>query len=70
MIKKYTNRFEITDRVCIVTGGGGLIGLKHSEAIIEGGGIPVLLDIIQAGMDRNTKILKEGKQIIEMFLPF
>ncbi|MCR4937152.1 MAG: SDR family oxidoreductase [Lachnospiraceae bacterium] len=59
MIKKYTNRFEITDRVCIVTGGGGLIGLKHSEAIIEGGGIPVLLDIIQAGMDRNTKILKE-----------
>lgn len=59
MEKKYTKRFEITDRVCIITGGGGLIGLKHAEAVIEGGGIPVLLDIVQAGMDRNVGILKE-----------
>lgn len=59
MEKKYTKRFEITDRVCIITGGGGLIGLKHAEAVIEGGGIPVLLDIVQAGMDRNISILKE-----------
>ncbi|MBO6205296.1 MAG: SDR family oxidoreductase [Lachnospiraceae bacterium] len=60
MAKKiYTNRFEITGRVCIVTGGGGLIGMKHAEAIVEGGGIPVLLDIVQAGMDRVQNGLKE-----------
>ena len=59
IMDKYTKRFDISGRVCIVTGGGGLIGLKHAEAITEGGGIPVLLDIIQAGMDRNIKILKE-----------
>ena len=36
MAKKiYTNRFEITGRVCIVTGGGGLIGMKHAEAIVS-----------------------------------
>ena len=59
IMDKYTRRFDISGRVCIVTGGGGLIGLKHAEAITEGGGIPVLLDIIQAGMDRNIKTLKE-----------
>lgn len=59
IMDKYTRRFDISGRVCIVTGGGGLIGLKHAEAITEGGGIPVLLDIIQAGMDRNIKTLRE-----------
>lgn len=59
IMDKYTRRFDISGRVCIVTGGGGLIGLKHAEAITEGGGIPILLDIIQAGMDRNIKTLKE-----------
>ena len=59
IMDKYTRRFDISGRVCIVTGGGGLIGLKHAEAITEGGGIRVLLDIIQAGMDRNIKTLKE-----------
>ena len=64
MAKKiYTNRFEITGKVCIVTGGGGLIGMKHAEAIVEGGGIPVLLDIVQAGMDRVTNGLKEEYRV-------
>lgn len=57
MKKKYIDKFNIKDRVCIVTGGGGLIGLKHSEAIVEGGGIPVLIDIRQEGMDKNSSII-------------
>ena len=72
MAKKiYTNRFEITGRVCIVTGGGGLIGMKHAEAIVEGGGIPVLLDIVQAGMDRvkNGLVEEYGDDItVETFV--
>ena len=59
MKTKYLQRMEITDRVCIITGGGGLIGLKHAEAVVEGGGIPVLLDIVSGGMERNAGILKE-----------
>lgn len=31
----YLNRFSISGKVCIVTGGGGLIGMKHTEAILE-----------------------------------
>lgn len=55
----YLNRLNIEGKVCVVTGGGGLIGMKHSEAILEGGGIPVLLDIFPAGMERVKKSLIE-----------
>ena len=55
MKNRYVDQFFIKDRVCIVTGGGGLIGKKHTEAIIEGGGIPVLLDIVPQGMERVKK---------------
>lgn len=55
----YLNRLNIKGKVCVVTGGGGLIGMKHSEAILEGGGIPVLLDIVSTGMERVKKSLKE-----------
>lgn len=39
------NRFRIPGRICIITGGAGLMGYNHSEAVLSGGGIPVLLDI-------------------------
>ncbi len=38
-------RFDLTGRVAVITGGAGLLGQKHAEAIIEMGGVPVLLDI-------------------------
>lgn len=51
--------FSIKGRVIVVTGGGGLIGKKHAEAILEGDGIPVLLDIAQPGLDRaKTQLLE------------
>mgnify|MGYP002634548109 CR=1 FL=1 len=37
--------FDLTGRVAIITGGAGLLGVKHGEAIAEMGGIPVLLDL-------------------------
>ncbi len=39
------DRFDLTGRVAIITGGAGLLGAKHAEAIAEMGGIPVLLDV-------------------------
>jgi NAD(P)-dependent dehydrogenase (short-subunit alcohol dehydrogenase family) len=37
--------FSLEGRVAIVTGGAGLLGVRHGEAIAGAGGIPVLADI-------------------------
>lgn len=41
------DKFRIDGKVIIITGGAGLIGRRHTEAVLEGGGIPVLLDIFE-----------------------
>lgn len=42
------NLFDLTDRVAIITGGAGLLGRKHAEAIASHGGRPVLVDLASA----------------------
>jgi NAD(P)-dependent dehydrogenase (short-subunit alcohol dehydrogenase family) len=37
--------FDLTGRVAVITGGAGLLGYKHAEAIADAGGIPVLVDL-------------------------
>jgi NAD(P)-dependent dehydrogenase (short-subunit alcohol dehydrogenase family) len=37
--------FDLTDRVFVITGGAGLLGQRHAEAVAGVGGIPVLADI-------------------------
>ncbi len=37
--------FDLSGRVAIITGGAGLLGRQHAEAIAEAHGSPVLLDI-------------------------
>ncbi len=39
------DQFDLNGRVAVITGGGGLLGGKHADAISEMGGIPVLLDV-------------------------
>lgn len=58
-MKRYQDQFSLKGRVCVITGGGGLIGMKHAEAVMEGEGIPVLLDIAEEGMQRVKSSLIE-----------
>ncbi|MFN2453675.1 MAG: SDR family oxidoreductase [Pyrinomonadaceae bacterium] len=37
--------FNLSGRVAVITGGGGLLGRAHAEIIARAGGNPVLLDI-------------------------
>jgi NAD(P)-dependent dehydrogenase (short-subunit alcohol dehydrogenase family) len=51
------DKFKIQNKVCVITGGGGLLGFQHARAILEGGGIPVLLDISAASLKRTSEKL-------------
>lgn len=46
------NQFKITGKVIVITGAAGLIGRRHTEAVLEGEGIPVLLDIFEEPLTR------------------
>jgi NAD(P)-dependent dehydrogenase (short-subunit alcohol dehydrogenase family) len=44
-MQKVKDSFDLTTRVAVITGGAGLLGRKHAEAIGEMGGHAVLWDI-------------------------
>lgn len=44
------DKFKIEDRVVIITGGAGLLGRSHAEAVIDGGGRAILTDISQTAI--------------------
>ncbi len=48
--------FDLTDRVAVITGGGGLLGRQHAAAIASAGGIPVLWDCVinSPGLDEGS----------------
>lgn len=60
--------FTLDDKVCIITGGGGLLGSMNAEAIAEAGGTPVLWDINTDGANLIAdRIQKDtGKQVLVM----
>ncbi|HEX8550145.1 MAG TPA: SDR family oxidoreductase [Abditibacteriaceae bacterium] len=45
MTTAFPQPFDLTGRVAVITGGGGLMGAHHAAALAEAGAIPVLLDI-------------------------
>lgn len=46
------DQYKITGKVIVITGGAGLIGRRHTEAVLEGEGIPVLLDIFPEPLEK------------------
>jgi len=56
--------FDLTGKVAFITGGAGLLGKKHCEAILEFGGSVVLADI---NLDFAKKVCKKlGKNATPM----
>lgn len=52
--RSVSDSFLLTGRVVVITGGAGLLGCKHGEAVAEMGGIPVLLDIDEERVQEAT----------------
>jgi len=53
------NLFDLTGRVAIITGGAGLLGRKHAEAIAEAGGIPVIADLKPSSAEETARSIRE-----------
>jgi NAD(P)-dependent dehydrogenase (short-subunit alcohol dehydrogenase family) len=53
------NLFDLSGRVAVVTGGAGLLGFRHAEAIAAAGGIPVLVDLAAADPGARAAELAE-----------
>ena len=57
-----TNKFDISGKVVVITGGAGLLGSMHAEAVAENGGIPILFD---KNYSKALKKQKKFKKIME-----
>ena len=54
------DKFRLEGKIAIITGGAGLLGEKHAEAIAEAGGIPILWDI-------TPLVKKKSEQITQRY---
>ena len=52
------DKFYIQDKIAVITGGAGLLGRKHADAVIEGKGIPVLIDISESAIGSAKEELR------------
>ena len=52
--------FDLTGRVAVITGGAGLLGRKHAEAIAACGGHPVLVDLAVAEPEAKARQVSEA----------
>lgn len=58
-MKNTIDCFKLENLVCVVTGGAGLLGEKHAEAILESGGNPIILDIDDKRLKKTTSYLNK-----------
>lgn len=51
------SRFRIDKKATVITGGAGLLGYQHAQAIMSAGGISLLLDINEKQVQEKAKLL-------------
>jgi NAD(P)-dependent dehydrogenase (short-subunit alcohol dehydrogenase family) len=52
--------YDLTGRVAVITGGAGLLGLKHAGIIADAGGIPVLVDLASSKPEDSAAGIAES----------
>ena len=53
------NIFDLTNKVALITGAGGLLGPKHAEALLEFGAEVILTDIDEVSLKEKYEDLSE-----------
>ena len=56
----HKNKFDLTDRIAVVTGGAGLLGFEHASALIDAGSIVYLADI------NEKKCIEISKKLVKI----
>jgi NAD(P)-dependent dehydrogenase (short-subunit alcohol dehydrogenase family) len=61
--------FKIKGNIVIITGGAGFLGKKHAQAVLDGDGVPVLLDISSTALEEARQELMgmDSKRHIKSF---
>jgi len=57
MSDKLLNLFSLRDKVVVITGASGLLGQKHAEVVAAYGGTPILLDLDQFAVSKQSEEL-------------
>ena len=59
------NKFDLSNMLSIVTGGSGLLGIKHVEALIDVGSDVVVLDIDESNFEKQKDMIykKYNKEV-------
>lgn len=57
---KTLDKYSLNGKVAIITGGIGLLGVKHAEVIAEAGGIPILWDIKPDVLKLKAKEIRDN----------
>ena len=63
MDQKIPSSFDLQGRVIVITGGAGLLGVMHAEAIAGAGGVPVLADLNEASAREKAASLAKNFNI-------
>lgn len=63
-------KFMIRGKVCVITGGAGLMGDSHAKAVLTGGGIAALIDVDAQKLDEEKLRLKKsyGNPQVELYV--
>jgi NAD(P)-dependent dehydrogenase (short-subunit alcohol dehydrogenase family) len=62
----FINRFDLTGKTAIITGGAGLLGMQHAEAILESGGDLVLTDLAMSQLESSIDLLSKTYDVNRM----
>ncbi|OGN05676.1 MAG: oxidoreductase [Candidatus Yanofskybacteria bacterium RIFCSPHIGHO2_01_FULL_44_17] len=60
MNKNTLKQFDLQKQICVITGGAGFLGVQHAEALLDGNGRVVLIDVNQARLQEKVVQLKKG----------